>query len=275
MNRLSVLTTLLLTLPLQAQPSKTIFFPVTPAPAPVQPAPGAAQKLDQSQLFVFRSTVKCIVVCSPVGIVKVSTDPGPLRVRARFTDGTGQYETKNYTEKFVFTVEGVATGLCEMIIIPEGAGEGDVIRKAFQVTAGPGPGPDPTPPDPTPPVPVTDPFLKTLQAAYAANKEPDKAATADFLRGIYKVMTPLVLDPVQYPTVASIMKRIKDIEGVPGLGIDVFDANGKLVSSKLVNVRQAIGAELNKLLPATLDPAARALISQQFARMAAALGTLK
>jgi hypothetical protein len=129
-----------------------IRLPVTPAPAPT-PAPSAVTSLTADQLYVIDADVSCIVLTSPTGIVSVTEDGGPVKIRGKFVDGTGKAESRNYKGKAVYTVEAVASGRVELLIVPVGGAAGDVIRRTLDVTAGQGPQPPPKPtptPDPAP-----------------------------------------------------------------------------------------------------------------------------
>jgi hypothetical protein len=129
-----------------------IRLPVTPAPAPTpSPTPNAVTSLAADQLYVIDSDVVCIVLTSPAGIVSVTEDSGPVKIRGKFVDGAGKAESRSYKGKAVYTVEAVASGRVELLIIPVGGAAGDVIRRTLDVTAGHEPPPKPTPtPDPAP-----------------------------------------------------------------------------------------------------------------------------
>ena len=124
--------------------------PVLPQP---MPNPGEPVRLIGDAMFVVDSDVPCIVLASPAGLVSITEEVGPIRLRGRFVDGTGT-ESRTYKGKAVFVVEGVASGRVELLVIPVGAAKvGDVIRRTVIVEAGHGPQPPPKPDDP--PVPVT------------------------------------------------------------------------------------------------------------------------
>ena len=128
---------------------------VAPPPAP-QPIPGAVPRLGTEELYVLDCSEPCFVLVSPPGIVAVSQDAGPLRIRGKFVGGNGKYETKTFTGKMVFTVEAVGTGRVELLVVKEGAkSPADVFRQ--HIDANTGPLPPPVPPGPTPPVPPDPP----------------------------------------------------------------------------------------------------------------------
>lgn len=125
-----------------------IRLPVAPPPTPT---PSAITSLAADQLYVIDADVSCIVLTSPAGIVSVNEDMGPVKIRGKFVDGCGKAELRTYKGKTVYTVEAVATGRVELLIVPVGGGVADVIRRTLDVSVGPGPQPPPKPtPDPTP-----------------------------------------------------------------------------------------------------------------------------
>ncbi len=127
---------------------------VLPPPAP-QPIPGTVPRLNIEELYVLDCTENCFILVSPPGIVSVSQDAGPLRVRGKFVGGNGKYETKTFTGKMVFTVEAVGTGRVELLVVKEGAkSPADVFRQLLDANLGPLPPPVP----PTPPVPPIPPL---------------------------------------------------------------------------------------------------------------------
>lgn len=145
----------------QAQPAPPVspsWIKVpTPAPSPVPPpAPGTIPRLTGEELFVLDSSEPCFVLVSPPGLVSVTQDVGPLRIRGKFVGGNGKYETKTFTGKAVITVEAIGTGRVELIVVKEGAkSAADVFRQ--QVDANVAPIPPPLPPDPPKPPTPPDP----------------------------------------------------------------------------------------------------------------------
>lgn len=244
-----------------------IILPKMPQPPPLPPTPGAATILSADQLYVFTASAKCIVLASPQGLVKISNDPGPLRVRAKFTDGDGTYQTKNLADTYVFTVEGVAQGKLELIIIPEGAAEKDVVRTALEVTSGP------APPVPVPvPVPVpTDPFSQALAVAFAKESAADRPKAAQ-LGALYEAFV-LVADDPSVTTPKALHDQLKATRE------KMVCADKTVFGQSLPNVRAVITTEENRILPtavgAQLDAATRQLCKATFARIATALEGLK
>src|SRR5579872_3973338 len=138
------------TVPAKAEP---IRLPVTPAPSP--PVPSAITSLAGDQLYVIDSDVPCIVLASPSGIVSVAEDSGPVKIRGKFVDGPGKAESRNFKGKTIYTIEAVASGRVELLIVPTGGVATDVIRRTLDVSTGQGPIPPPNPaPDPSP-TPIT------------------------------------------------------------------------------------------------------------------------
>lgn len=136
-----------------------IRLPVEPAkPAPPAPMPGAVSKLPADSLYVIDSDVEVLVLASPQGVVSVSQDTGPLKIRGKFVDGTGGVETRTYKGKQVYVVEAAKTGRVELLVVPVGSKvPADVVRRTLDVEAGQGPIPPPLP-DPKPkPDPKPDP----------------------------------------------------------------------------------------------------------------------
>lgn len=128
-----------------------------PLPTPPNPAPpGGALRLTQDVLFVVDSDVEVLVLASPEGLVKVTREESPLRIRGKFIDNPAKTVTRKFSGKAVYTVEGVADGTCEILVIPVGATDGkQVVRRTVLVETGVGPQPPPGPnPPPKPPEPL-------------------------------------------------------------------------------------------------------------------------
>ena len=124
----------------------------------------AVQKLTTDRLYIIDADIDVIVLASPQSLVKLSSDPGPLRIKGRFADGEGGIETRNYKGKTIYTVEAAQTGIVELLIVPVGAKtDKEVIRRSVQVEAGVGP--IPPPPGPTPQPNPNSPFPDALPRA--------------------------------------------------------------------------------------------------------------
>jgi hypothetical protein len=128
--------------------------------------------------------------------------------------------------------------------------------------------PGPVPPIPIPPTPVpVDPLVATIQAAYTADLDPNKAANTASLAGLYHVAAdPTAFDPT-VKTVGDLYTRLK-----------VASTNLKLTNA-ITTVRGQIAVELNKMLPtdpnAALTDAIRKTASETFKRIEYALGQCK
>ena len=185
MKRLSCAILLVLASPIWGQAPAPKVSPwvkvpeVAPLPPAPQPPPGAVPRLGVEELYVLDCAETCFILVSPPGIVNISQDAGPLKVRGKFVGGTGKYETRTFTGKAVFTVEAIGTGRVELIVVKEGAkSAADVFRQLLD--AGHGPLPPPIPPDPpkppppdppTPPAPIPAPGLRVLMLFETKNPE--------------------------------------------------------------------------------------------------------
>lgn len=141
-----------------------VVFPVGPLPEPLPTPVLRTTTLSPGELYVIRSDVKCTVVASPEGVVAISQESGPLRIRAVFTDTGSKFVTRTFTEKNLWLLEAQSKGTTEIIVVVDGSGQ--VIRKKLIVTGGPlppiPPDPDPIPPDPKPKPPIPGEGLKVL-----------------------------------------------------------------------------------------------------------------
>lgn len=136
-------------------PIRVPSAPVVPQPMPAPPGPDASLRLVAEQLFVIDSDLPVIVLASPKGLVSVTQEAGPIRIRGKFADGSGKVESRTFKGKQVVTVEALASGKVELLVVPMGATkEADVIRRTLDVEAGDGPRPPPKPPEPKPVDPV-------------------------------------------------------------------------------------------------------------------------
>lgn len=128
--------------------------PVTTQPADPE-APKPVDTLPADTWYIIESSEPLIVLASPVGLVTVEAETGPMKIRGKFADGSGKSETRTLSSKFLYTVEAVAKGNVELLIVPAGATESsDVIRQTLTVMGqGPQPPPEPKPYDPDVPVP--------------------------------------------------------------------------------------------------------------------------
>jgi hypothetical protein len=218
--------------------------PAVPVPMPPAPSPGGVVALSGDALFVVDSDAPVIVLASPKGLVTVTEEAGPIRIRGRFADGLGKVESRVYKGKQVVTVEAAGTGRCEILVVPVGATkETDVIRRLLDVDSGTGPIPPPTPPKPEP-KPEPDPTPKaskvtvvicevtaerTVAQAKAIN-DPEFRAFVAGTGGSVEVVSSK--DPV---FAANGYKRFADKAGMPA--VLVFDADAAGPSDPLVTFK--------------------------------------
>ena len=151
---------------------KPIVNPVEPVVAPVVLSPDV--------LYMIDSDIQLVVIGSPGGLIKVTEEAGPLRVRGKFIDGNGAWETRNYKGKFVYTVDAVAGkyGPCELLVIPVGVkAESEIIRKQIVVAQSQVSPLPPEPPTPNPPVPDPAPTTPAKLILLVIEETSDAAAT--------------------------------------------------------------------------------------------------
>lgn len=149
--------------PLTPAPVPDVVFPIQPIPAPVDPLPvdpTAKLTLTTSTFYILTTNVDAVVTSSPLGLVKITKEAGPITIRGVFVDSNGKTVTRKYTGKNIYYVDAVASGDVEILVIKTGVtDESKILRNSITVDAGttppkppvpPGPGPDPKPPGPTP-----------------------------------------------------------------------------------------------------------------------------
>lgn len=136
-----------------------------PVPAPdKQSGPVPVSELSEDTWYVIESEFPLIVLTSPAGLVGVSHEDGPVKVRGKFADGTGRTETRVFKSKHCYFVNALKAGTVELLIVPVGVTEeSEVLRQQLKVL-GETPRPPPVPvPDPNPlppPVPTPTPEPK-------------------------------------------------------------------------------------------------------------------
>lgn len=191
-----------------------VRLPNGPAVVVPPPKPDAVQNLGVDELYVVDSDVELKVFASPQGVVSVTTEPGPMKMKAKFID-SAKTETRVFAGKFLYTIEGLKTGTVELIMLKP---NGEVIRRSLSVGV-----PTPTPPVP-PVVPTT--FAAKLQDLYSKNKD---AASKD------KLLT--ILNAVN----GQDYKNFDDMESVLSKTGQKF-----LPNNELRPLRDAIGDEILK-----------------------------
>ena len=127
--------------------------PVEPAPSPPPPVPGAVPNLTADVLYVVNSKAESVLRVHPAGLVAVTKEVGPVRIRAKFVDGAGKIETRTYPGPCVYLVEAISgkAGRLELDLIPLGLkAESEIQSATVDVNGGQGPQPPPVPPGPQP-----------------------------------------------------------------------------------------------------------------------------
>lgn len=134
---------------------------VTPVPVPPR-TPKFVSELSNDEWLVVESAEKICVTSSPLGVVNIQPEEGPMKVRGKFADGTGKIETRTFTSKYLYFINAVKQGTIEVIAFDATVlEEKDIPRYTLHVMGvdpnpppepdpGPGPGPDPDPPKPDP-----------------------------------------------------------------------------------------------------------------------------
>ena len=146
--------------------SASIFPPITqpdnPSPPAPKPVPGSVPVLSGDVIYVVSQEDPFLLFASPPGLVSVTRETGPLRIRAKFLDGTGKVETRTYSGKHIAIIEATGKGKVELIAVPTGAtDEGAAQRMLIEANNGAQPPPDDDkkevipPPKPKPP-PIDD-----------------------------------------------------------------------------------------------------------------------
>lgn len=141
-----------------ADPPKRVRLPQAPSLPQPMPSPDAPIALTPELLLVCDSDVDCVVVCSPRGKLKITPAKGQVTVRGKFVDGTGQVEMRTFAGPFVWFVEAQETGECELLVLPVGGKESDLLRRRIISQTAPQPPPKPVdpvdPPKPDAPIPA-------------------------------------------------------------------------------------------------------------------------
>lgn len=159
---LLALASLSFSAPADAPPADPIRIPTAPdIPQPMPPKPPAPRpsvmRLTPDLWYVIDSDIPLMVLASPDGIVKLTEEAGPQKLKGRFIDEPLKTQTKTFRGKEVWTVEPIRSGRVELIIIPCGPDftlPRDIRRVTLDVDDGSGPQPPPVPPEPKPPEPV-------------------------------------------------------------------------------------------------------------------------
>lgn len=252
--------------PPKPAPIPGVRFPVVTDPTPVNPPspskPVAVPSLAKDVFYFIDSDLELIVLSSPVGVVKVTPETGPLRVMGKFIDSNGEVVTKTFAGKYLYRIQPLLTSRCEIIAVPVGVkAVGDILRRTIDSNTGPIPPPvvPPAPVDPTP-VPVLTPFQVKVQAAFAKDTA-TKAQVAKYA-ALYRVAATTTVMDTGITTNAAFAAEMA-----------LASKNLGLPPGCLANTARAVADELN-LTDAkfgTLDAAARAVIQASFLKAADAL----
>lgn len=151
------------------QSAEPKYPPWPTAPVIVVPVPpNSVTILKPEYFYVVQSDSPSLLLPSPNGVVTITEETGPIRLRGKFVDGNGQVESRTYSGKQVWIVEGLSSGDVELLKVPHGAKtEKEVERRSIRVEMGVGPIPPPNPkPDPEP-IPGDPVLVKKLQEALA------------------------------------------------------------------------------------------------------------
>ena len=108
-----------------------IRFPVLPIAQAT-----STDKLTGDNLYVLDHDKPFMVIPGSLGIVSITKAAGPMTVFGKFVDGTGKNEIRVYKGSVVYIVQAVGSGKVDLIVIPEGAKEEDILRKPLEVDVG-------------------------------------------------------------------------------------------------------------------------------------------
>lgn len=238
-------------------PPPIVIPDVKPPPPPVPPPPQVV-RLPAGVMWVAQSDAPFAVVASPPELVTVTSDAGPMRVRGRFIESPDATVTKDFRAKYLVTVEAAA-GQSGRVHLLVGTDLGSARRVCLDVGGGPPPGPGPGPaPDPA--------LVAALQAAYAQEVDPGRAASLPLLAAFWRVGAKSV-DDAKIQTRADLLATMTDAAKAMG------------VAGKLLGVQKVVQAEVMKVLPppltTPLDAAGRRAAADAFNRVAAALEAVK
>ena len=179
------------------EPQPKIRLPIST----VTVLPTSVTELKEDYWFVIEADISCLVLASRDGIVSVTAEKSPIRLRGKFADGTGKVETRSYTAKNIWIIEAVTKGEVELLIIPDGAKDASAVLRRTLAVGGlgpiPPPKPSPEPPVPVPPKPTPDPttltakVLTVIIVEKAIERTPASAAVIANL-GYWNSLEPIV-----------------------------------------------------------------------------------
>lgn len=123
-------------------PIRLPVAPIVPTPMPAPVPPGSSLSLTGGQWYVIECDVKCAVRSYPRGMVKVTEEAGPLRLKGVFAGG-GKVETRTYKGPVLYVVEATGKGTVDLEVVPFGfKSEAEIVGTSLQVDAAAGDCPD-------------------------------------------------------------------------------------------------------------------------------------
>lgn len=135
---------------------------VNPPEPKILPDPNSVLVLAADTLYVADFDEEGVLLVFPEGLVKITHELGPMRIKAKFADGNGSVETRTYSGKHIYTLEVAdvkkpVSGRVTAAFVPFGFKSENQIKKTLVDILHaplPPPKPDPTPPKPDPPKPL-------------------------------------------------------------------------------------------------------------------------
>jgi len=240
-------------------------FDLPVAPIVTPPAPKVSEAVAGDQLWVVNGKTDAVVRDHPKGLVKITKENGPLRIRGKFAGGT-QVETKTFPGPFVFIVEAVpgVSGKVDIDIIPLGfKAETEIISRTLSVNSGT------DPPPIIPPVTPTDPLVALFQTAI--DGDPDSVTAKDgtvYTRLQYASKLAALYEgaaKITVPTVKTYGELFADLKAAA-----VFP------ETTMPKLKIAVGTYLDsKLAPTTNKAIDKAACVAEFNKVAATLKSLK
>lgn len=221
-----------------AEPVATIRLPQPAKVESVQPSPTATLRLTPDVAYVIDSDVPVMVLSSPVGLVRVIEEAGPLRIKTRFADDPTKVQTRNFAGKYLYTLEPIGTGRVEVMIVPLSVkSESEVLRRMLDANNGALPPPvDPVNPVDPPVNPKAEKLLIVL-VEETQNRTPGqgKVIAADCWRDFSKAGhawmhldkdDPLVKEKNWFPAVGgkpSTLPAVQIMNRVTGERLGAFE----------------------------------------------------
>ena len=137
--------------------------------------------LPADTLWVVESTRVLLVLSSPVGLVSITSDSGPMKVMAKFADGSDTIELRTFDAPYLYFVQAVGKGKTEILIVPVGvSSEAEITRQMLTVSGARPPPDDKT--DPVPPTPVAS-HVRLVIVEDTLNRSPETAILLNQLVG--------------------------------------------------------------------------------------------